>query len=199
MHHSCCNNDKFVKEQPWTYNFSLIYSNGSEEVSQISDFSNRFGIKTSMMVLSLHLFGLVLDLDYMNAVVHFVTSFVNFRPLVPAVSAEDGQWLVTRPFIPVCKPGGHGVIWKLAYDKGIFQWFRDHGRKGATVWQVRLAAAIYLRFLHIFFLLVSQELIWWFSFSFSVYFNIYDFVVMWWLLQIWPCWRWQGLDCVIKR
>lgn len=38
--------------------------------------------------------------------------------------------------MPVCKPGGHGVIWKLAYDKGVFQWFRDHGRKGATVRQV---------------------------------------------------------------
>ncbi|XP_038723026.1 UTP--glucose-1-phosphate uridylyltransferase 3, chloroplastic isoform X2 [Tripterygium wilfordii] len=58
------------------------------------------------------------------------------QPLVPAVSAEDGQWLVARPFSPVCKPGGHGVIWKLAYDKGIYQWFYDHGRKGATVRQV---------------------------------------------------------------
>lgn len=58
------------------------------------------------------------------------------QPLVPAVSAEDGEWLVTKPFTPVCKPGGHGVIWKLAYDKGIFQWFYDHGRKGATVRQV---------------------------------------------------------------
>lgn len=58
------------------------------------------------------------------------------QPLVPAVSAEDGQWLLTRRFIPVCKPGGHGVIWKLAYDKGIFKYFRNHGRKGATVRQV---------------------------------------------------------------
>ncbi|KAG5533537.1 hypothetical protein RHGRI_027654 [Rhododendron griersonianum] len=60
----------------------------------------------------------------------------DLQPLVPAVGAEDGQWLVTRQFMPVCKPGGHGVIWKLAYDKGIFQWFYDHGRKGATVRQV---------------------------------------------------------------
>ncbi|XP_042512379.1 UTP--glucose-1-phosphate uridylyltransferase 3, chloroplastic isoform X2 [Macadamia integrifolia] len=58
------------------------------------------------------------------------------QPLVPAVSAEDGQWLVSKPFSPVCKPGGHGVIWKLAYDKGIFQWFVHHGRRGATVRQV---------------------------------------------------------------
>jgi hypothetical protein len=35
------------------------------------------------------------------------------------------------------KPGGHGVIWKLAHDKGIFKWFFYQGRKGATVRQVR--------------------------------------------------------------
>lgn len=58
------------------------------------------------------------------------------QPLVPAISAEDGQWVVAKPLNPVCKPGGHGVIWKLAYDKGVFQWFYDHGRKGATVRQV---------------------------------------------------------------
>ncbi|KAF5201789.1 Utp--glucose-1-phosphate uridylyltransferase 3 protein [Thalictrum thalictroides] len=58
------------------------------------------------------------------------------QPLVPAVSAEDGQWLVSKPFTPVCKPGGHGVIWKLAHDKGVFQWFYGHRRKGATVRQV---------------------------------------------------------------
>nr|KAJ0222212.1 hypothetical protein LSAT_V11C200096410 [Lactuca sativa] len=60
----------------------------------------------------------------------------DLQPLVPAVSAEDGQWLAKGQFSPVCKPGGHGVIWKLAYDNGIFQWFRDHKRKGATVRQV---------------------------------------------------------------
>ncbi|GKC70367.1 UTP--glucose-1-phosphate uridylyltransferase 3, chloroplastic, partial [Tanacetum coccineum] len=58
------------------------------------------------------------------------------QPLVPAVSAEDGQWLTKGQFVPICKPGGHGMIWKLAYDKGVFRWFRDHRRKGATVRQV---------------------------------------------------------------
>ncbi|KAL8119786.1 UTP--glucose-1-phosphate uridylyltransferase 3, chloroplastic [Apium graveolens] len=58
------------------------------------------------------------------------------QPLVPAVSAEDGQWLVAGKFFPVCRPGGHGAIWKLAHDKGVFQHFRDYGRKGATVRQV---------------------------------------------------------------
>lgn len=58
------------------------------------------------------------------------------QPLVPTVAAEDGQWLISEPFTPVCKPGGHGALWKLAYDKGVFQWFYSHRRKGATVRQV---------------------------------------------------------------
>ncbi|XP_020583179.1 UTP--glucose-1-phosphate uridylyltransferase 3, chloroplastic isoform X2 [Phalaenopsis equestris] len=58
------------------------------------------------------------------------------QPLVPVVATEDGQWLINEPLSLVCKPGGHGAIWKLAYDKGIFQWFYSHGRKGATVRQV---------------------------------------------------------------
>ncbi|KAF3330620.1 UDP-sugar [Carex littledalei] len=58
------------------------------------------------------------------------------QPLVPVVVAEDGKWLVSRSLFPVCKPGGHGAIWKLAHDKGVFKWFYHHGRKGATVRQV---------------------------------------------------------------
>ncbi|GFQ07401.1 hypothetical protein PHJA_002884200 [Phtheirospermum japonicum] len=58
------------------------------------------------------------------------------QPLVPAVTAEDGNWILTRPFETVCKPGGHGVIWKLAHDKGVFKWFESHARKGATVRQI---------------------------------------------------------------
>lgn len=61
------------------------------------------------------------------------------QPLVPSISAGDGQWLISKPLTLVCKPGGHGVIWKLAHDKGIFRWFSGHGRKGATVRQVRLS------------------------------------------------------------
>ena len=59
------------------------------------------------------------------------------QPLVPVVSAEDGKWLISKSLFPVGKPGGHGAIWKLAYDRGIFQWLQRRGRKGATVRQVR--------------------------------------------------------------
>nr|GEW03101.1 putative E3 ubiquitin-protein ligase LIN-1 [Tanacetum cinerariifolium] len=32
------------------------------------------------------------------------------NPLLPAVSAEDGQWLTKGQSVPVCKPGGHEWI-----------------------------------------------------------------------------------------
>ncbi|KAF0923828.1 hypothetical protein E2562_007690 [Oryza meyeriana var. granulata] len=64
----------------------------------------------------------------------------NFRlfeqPLVPVVNAKDGKWLTSGALFPVGKPGGHGAVWKLACDRGIFQWLYRNGRKGATVRQV---------------------------------------------------------------
>ncbi|PWZ09679.1 UTP--glucose-1-phosphate uridylyltransferase 3, chloroplastic [Zea mays] len=64
----------------------------------------------------------------------------NFRlfeqPLVPVVNAKDGKWLISKSLFPVGKPGGHGAIWKLAYDRGVLQWLQNCGRKGATVRQV---------------------------------------------------------------
>ncbi|XP_057847616.2 UTP--glucose-1-phosphate uridylyltransferase 3, chloroplastic isoform X2 [Cryptomeria japonica] len=58
------------------------------------------------------------------------------QPLVPTVDADDGKWVKSEPFKLVLKPGGHGVIWKLASDKGIFNWFYSHGCKSATVRQI---------------------------------------------------------------
>lgn len=66
------------------------------------------------------------------------------QPQVPVVDAEDAQWLVHGPFSPVLKPGGHGVIWKLAQQKGVFDWFYAHDRKGATVRQVRFDISSFL-------------------------------------------------------
>ena len=43
------------------------------------------------------------------------------QPLVPTVDAKEGKWVKSEPFKLVLKPGGHGVIWKLASDKGIFE------------------------------------------------------------------------------
>ncbi len=57
------------------------------------------------------------------------------QPLVPAVN-EKGDWCVTGPFKPLLKPGGHGAIWKLARDGGIFDWLEKQGRKKALIRQI---------------------------------------------------------------
>lgn len=59
------------------------------------------------------------------------------QPLVPVVSAEDGQWLLPEGLAPLLKPGGHGAVWKLMLDQGIFDWLSHHDREGAIVRQIR--------------------------------------------------------------
>lgn len=64
-------------------------------------------------------------------------SFRLFRqPLVPLVSAADGKWLVPQGLAPILKPGGHGAIWKLMLDEGVFSWLYQHGRDAAIVRQI---------------------------------------------------------------
>ena len=57
------------------------------------------------------------------------------QPLVPVVTIE-GHWSMTDVLMPNLKPGGHGVIWKIAEDEGVFDWFAEHGRTKALVRQI---------------------------------------------------------------
>lgn len=57
------------------------------------------------------------------------------QPLVPTVNAE-GQWVCLGLLKPLLKPGGHGVIWKLARDEGIFEWLKGENRTKALVRQI---------------------------------------------------------------
>lgn len=57
------------------------------------------------------------------------------QPLVPAVN-ERGDWCLTGPSKPLLKPGGHGAIWKLARDGGIFQWLESLRRTKALIRQI---------------------------------------------------------------
>ena len=61
------------------------------------------------------------------------------QPLVPLVSAADGKWLVPEGLAPILKPGGHGAIWKLMLDEGVFSWMYQHDREAAIVRQIRHA------------------------------------------------------------
>ncbi len=54
---------------------------------------------------------------------------------VPVV-AEDGQWVSLNPLQLSTKPGGHGVLWRLARNCGIFEWLKGKGCEKAIVRQI---------------------------------------------------------------
>ena len=57
------------------------------------------------------------------------------QPMVPTINRE-GKWHLQGPMQLLLKPGGHGVIWRLAREEGVFDWFFAQGRKKALVRQV---------------------------------------------------------------
>lgn len=57
------------------------------------------------------------------------------QPLVPAMD-KNGNWCMQGPFQLLLKPGGHGVIWKVALESGIFAWLSAMNRKKALVRQI---------------------------------------------------------------
>ncbi len=57
------------------------------------------------------------------------------QPSVP-VFTQEGRWCLANPLELLLKPGGHGVIWKLSKDEGIFDWLRSLCKTKALVRQV---------------------------------------------------------------
>lgn len=57
------------------------------------------------------------------------------QPQVPMITAE-GNWVMQGPMQLMVKPGGHGVIWKLAMENGVFDWFHQQNRFKALVRQI---------------------------------------------------------------
>ncbi|CDZ79581.1 hypothetical protein BN1013_00075 [Candidatus Rubidus massiliensis] len=63
-------------------------------------------------------------------------SFLIFtQPLIPMITV-DGQWAVSSPLELILKPGGHGVIWKLAKQKKVFDQLLSRGIKKALFRQI---------------------------------------------------------------
>ncbi|MCI0382245.1 MAG: UTP--glucose-1-phosphate uridylyltransferase [Chlamydiae bacterium] len=62
------------------------------------------------------------------------------QPLVPSMNSQ-GEWCLTGPMQLLLKPGGHGVIWKLALEKGIFSWFENMGCRKALIRQINNLAS----------------------------------------------------------
>lgn len=62
------------------------------------------------------------------------------QPLVPTMD-KMGNWCLQAPLQLLLKPGGHGVIWKVALETGIFSWLEQLKRKKAIVRQINNLAA----------------------------------------------------------
>jgi hypothetical protein len=61
--------------------------------------------------------------------------FFFIQPLVPVITIE-GNWSLSEPLHLTLKPGGHGVIWKLAEEQGAFAWLLSQGRLKSLVRQI---------------------------------------------------------------
>jgi len=57
------------------------------------------------------------------------------QPSVPLIS-EAGQWLLQDNLQLLLKPGGHGVIWKLASDNAVFDWLENKGSSKVLLRQI---------------------------------------------------------------
>ncbi|MDB2613904.1 UTP--glucose-1-phosphate uridylyltransferase [Chlamydiales bacterium] len=57
------------------------------------------------------------------------------QPLAPVVDIK-GVWVMDENWKLFKKPGGHGVIWKLSEDQGVFKWFHKQGRTKGVIRQI---------------------------------------------------------------
>jgi hypothetical protein len=57
------------------------------------------------------------------------------QPLIPMVTIK-GDWVVQSPLQIMLKPGGHGVIWTLALNSGVFDKLQEHNCHQALVRQI---------------------------------------------------------------
>lgn len=57
------------------------------------------------------------------------------QPSVPVITVE-GDFAMEAPLRPIVKPGGHGVIWKLALEAGVFDWLNSQNVHKVLIRQI---------------------------------------------------------------
>ncbi len=57
------------------------------------------------------------------------------QPVVPTMD-KQGKWCLSGPMKLLMKPGGHGVLWKVAKQEGVFDWLESLGRKKILIRQI---------------------------------------------------------------
>ncbi len=64
------------------------------------------------------------------------SSFAFFSQSGVPVMDTSGNWCILAPCKLLLKPGGHGVMWKMAKDQGVFDWLTRLNRKKLLVRQI---------------------------------------------------------------
>jgi hypothetical protein len=57
------------------------------------------------------------------------------QPVVPTMD-KQGKWCLSGPMRLLMKPGGHGVLWKVAKQEGVFDWLESLDRQKVLVRQI---------------------------------------------------------------
>jgi hypothetical protein len=112
-----------VQAREWLY-YRLYGKQITTPIAVMSSWEKNNCLHVTKVFESHHWFGRPAELF------HF---FV--QPLVPAFD-EQGNWHQAGPLNPILKPGGHGAIWKLARDEGVFSWLKGLGCTKALVRQI---------------------------------------------------------------
>ena len=117
---------------------------GGEEIEKASKLVTPIAIMTSMAKGNHRRIS-----KFMNDSNWFGRGSDNFRlfeqPLVPVLTTRGGQWVSETSSEDnsknyscdiALKPGGHGALWKLMYDEGVFDWLEQKTRNGGVVRQI---------------------------------------------------------------
>lgn len=80
-----------------------------------------------------HIFNICKDNQFFGRTSEKI--FFLSQPLVPTFT-KYGDWCLKNENTFLCKPGGHGAIWKLALDSGGLTWLQKMGRRKVLIRQI---------------------------------------------------------------
>ncbi len=63
-------------------------------------------------------------------------SFFLFSQISVPVVSQEGKWVMEAPLLLLLHPGGHGALWRMAEELGVFRWFLEQGKHHILIRQI---------------------------------------------------------------
>lgn len=63
-------------------------------------------------------------------------SFFLFSQISVPVVTKEGKWAMKSPSEFYLQPGGHGALWRMAEEKGVYTWFKGQNREAVIIRQI---------------------------------------------------------------